>query len=68
LAKHVRPGDDDHTPWPFRVYAKTGELLAGEEYGGIVASSLRLFDELREGALLQSRGSKQLRRFRLPYG
>ena len=46
LAKHVRPGDDDHTPWPFRVYGKTGEVLAGEEYGGIVASSLRLFDEL----------------------
>lgn len=46
LAKHVRPGDDEHTPWPFRVYAKTGEVLAGEEYGGIVASSLRLFDEL----------------------
>ena len=46
LAKHVRPGDDDHTPWPFRVDGKTGEVLAGEEYGGIVASSLRLFDEL----------------------
>jgi hypothetical protein len=46
LAKHVRPGDDEHTPWPFRVYAKTGEVLAGEEYGGIVVSSLRLFDEL----------------------
>src|SRR5260370_7824274 len=46
LAKHVRPGNDEHTPWPFRVYAKTGEVLAGEENGGIVASSLRLFDEL----------------------
>jgi len=46
LAKHVRPGDDEHTPWPFRVYAKTGEVIAGEDYGGIVASSLRLFDEL----------------------
>ena len=46
LAKHVRPGDDDHTPWPFRVDARTGQVLAREEYGGIVASSLRLFDEL----------------------
>jgi hypothetical protein len=46
LAKHVRSGDDDHTPWPFRVDGKTGEVLAGEEYGGIVASPLRLFDEL----------------------
>jgi hypothetical protein len=47
LAAHVRPGDDDHTPWPFRVDGKTGEVLAGEEYGGIVACSLRLLDELR---------------------
>jgi hypothetical protein len=46
LAQHVRPGDDEHTPWPFRVDGKTGEVLGGEEYGGIVASSLRLFDEL----------------------
>ncbi|PYV21132.1 MAG: hypothetical protein DMG24_20515, partial [Acidobacteria bacterium] len=46
LAKHVRAGDADHTPWPFRVNAHTGEVLAGEEYGGIVASPLRLFDEL----------------------
>jgi hypothetical protein len=46
LASHVRAGDDDHTPWPFRVYGKTGEVLAREEYGGIVASPLRLFDEL----------------------
>ena len=46
LAKHVRPGDADHTPWPFRVNAHTGEVLSGEEYGGIIASSLRLFDEL----------------------
>jgi hypothetical protein len=52
LAKHVRPGDADHTPWPFRVDAHTGKVLGGEEYGGIVTSPLRLFDELirlREG-------------------
>ena len=46
LAKHVRPGDDDHTPWAFRVDARTGITLAREEYGGDVASSARLFDEL----------------------
>lgn len=46
LAKHVRAGDAEHTPWPFRVNAHTGEVLAGEEFGGIVASPLRLFDEL----------------------
>ena len=46
LAKHVRPGDAEHTPWPFRVDARTGVTLALEEYGGDVAGSLRLFEEL----------------------
>jgi len=46
LAKHVRAGDADHTPWPFRLDARTGVTLALEEYGGDVASSMRLFDEL----------------------
>ena len=39
-------GDAEHTPWPFRVDARTGVTLALEEYGGDVAGSLRLFDEL----------------------
>ncbi len=46
LAKHIRPGDDEHTPWPFRVNAHTGEVLAGEEYGGMVVAPVRLLDEL----------------------
>jgi hypothetical protein len=46
LAKHVRAGDADHTPWPFRVDARTGVTLALEEYGGNVAGSLRLLEEL----------------------
>jgi len=46
LAKHVRPGDAEHTPWRFRVDARTGVTLALEEYGGDVAGSLRLFEEL----------------------
>ncbi|MGZ6979206.1 MAG: hypothetical protein ACXVJW_13935, partial [Acidimicrobiia bacterium] len=46
LAAHVRPGDDTHTPWAFRVDARTGATLDGEEYGGVVVSPLRLFDEL----------------------
>ena len=46
LARHVRPGDGEHTPWPFRLDARTGVTLAREEYGGDVASSLRLFAEL----------------------
>src|SRR5712692_2475826 len=46
LAKHVRSGDAEHTPWPFRVNAHTGEVLAGEEYGGMIVASVRLLDEL----------------------
>ena len=46
LARHVRPGDAEHTPWPFRVNARTGEVIAGEEYGGSIISPVRLFDEL----------------------
>jgi hypothetical protein len=46
LAKHVRPGDDAHTPWAFRVDGRTGRTLDGEEFGGAVVSPLRLFDEL----------------------
>jgi len=46
LARHVRPGDADHTPWPFRVDARTGVTLALEESGGNIAGPLRLFEEL----------------------
>ncbi len=46
LAKHVRPGDETHTPWAFRVNAKTGEVLNGEEYGGMIVAPVRLFSEL----------------------
>jgi hypothetical protein len=46
LAKHVRPGDATHTPWPFRVDGRTGIVLDGEEYGGMVVGPVRLFDEL----------------------
>jgi hypothetical protein len=46
LAKNIRPGDDEHTPWAFRIDGRTGETLSLEEYGGDVASSVRLFDEL----------------------
>ena len=52
LAAHVRSGDNTHTPWAFRVDGRTGATLDGEDFGGIVVSPLRLFDELiriREG-------------------
>jgi hypothetical protein len=46
LAKHIRPGDAEHTPWPFRVDAKSGEVINGEEYGGMIVAPVRLLDEL----------------------
>ena len=46
LAKHIRPGDANHTPWPYRIDARTGKVLNGEEYGGMIVAPVRLFDEL----------------------
>ncbi len=46
LAKHIRPGDATHTPWPYRVDAHSGAVLNGEEYGGMIVAPVRLFDEL----------------------
>src|SRR5581483_714341 len=46
LAAHVRKGDNSHTPWAFRVDGRTGATINGDEFGGIVVSPLRLFDEL----------------------
>jgi hypothetical protein len=44
LAAHVRTGDRTHSPWPFRVAAKTN--VAREEYSSHVIGALALFDEL----------------------
>ncbi|MGH7435700.1 MAG: hypothetical protein ACRENE_08495 [Polyangiaceae bacterium] len=44
LAEHVREGDDQRSPWPFRVYAQSG--VAREEYSANVVGALMLFDEL----------------------
>jgi hypothetical protein len=46
LARHVQPGDAEHTPWPFRLDARTGVTLSDAVYGGDVSSSVRMFDEL----------------------
>ena len=46
LARHVRTGDATHSPWAFRVDARTGVTLAREELGGNIVGPLRLFDEL----------------------
>jgi hypothetical protein len=45
LAAHVRPGDQSHSPWPFRVDAGTGTRIR-EEYTANTIGPIRLFDEL----------------------
>ena len=45
LAKRARPGDESHSPWPFRVDAKTGTKIR-EEYTANTIGPIRLFDEL----------------------
>jgi len=44
LAKQVRTGDSQKSPWPFRVYAETG--IVREEYASDEIAMVRLFDEL----------------------
>ena len=44
LARHVRAGDAERSPWPFRVVAETG--VVREEYGANLGPTLRLLDEL----------------------
>jgi hypothetical protein len=46
LAQHVRAGDANHTPWPFRVDARNGAVLDGTQFGGMIVGPVRLFDEL----------------------
>lgn len=63
LARHVRPGDADHTPWAFRIDAHSGKVLDNEEYGGIIASPIRLFDELiriRKGNIGKYKNARDL--------
>jgi hypothetical protein len=45
LARHVRTGDESHSPWPFRVDAKTGKRIR-EEYSANTIGPIRLLDEL----------------------
>jgi len=48
LAAKIVPGDADHSPWPFRVNAHTGELpgKTSAAYTANWTGALRLFDEL----------------------
>jgi hypothetical protein len=50
LARNVRPGDADRSPWPFRVHAATGEVFVSKngrfDYTTNWTGALRLFDDL----------------------
>jgi hypothetical protein len=56
LAAKIRPGDERHSPWPFRVNARSGEVI--EEYTSDVLWPIALFDEL---AALGLRSAAQAR-------
>jgi hypothetical protein len=61
LAAHVRAGDATHTPWPFRVNARTGAVLDGAQFGGMVVAPVRLFDELLEAGAGNTRAYARAR-------
>ena len=44
LAGKIRPGDEGHSPWPFRVGVRDGSTV--EEYTAHMVPFVRLFDEL----------------------
>jgi hypothetical protein len=44
LARNIRPGSADKSPWPFRVYAETG--FVREEYTANIVPAVRLMDEV----------------------
>lgn len=44
LAKTIRPGDEAHSPWPFRVGVREGNIV--EEYTAHLVPAVRLFDEM----------------------
>jgi hypothetical protein len=46
LVRHIRRGDATHTPWPFRLDARTGRTIEHAEYGGMVVAPVQLLDEL----------------------
>ena len=50
LARNAKPGDQDHSPWPYRVHFETGEVFEKEgvrfTYTTNWTGALRLFDDL----------------------
>jgi len=61
LGKHVRPGDQSHSPWPFRVDARTGTEIR-EEYTANTIGPIRLLDELLRLQLGNTSAYRQVRR------
>ena len=59
LAKHLRAGDETHSPWPFRVYARTN--VAREEYTSNVIGAIDLLDGLSRLSLGDSRSYARAR-------
>jgi hypothetical protein len=67
LARRVTPGDSEHSPWPFRVHAVTGEVFASKNgdfgYTTNWVGALRLFDGLvatREGRVAEYERARAL--------
>ena len=48
LVKNYKPGDEDHSPWPVRVYARDGKAEGAPmgPYSANVIEPIMLFDEL----------------------
>ena len=44
LRRHVRRGDETHSPWPFRIDVRNGAVI--EEYTSDIIQMVRLFGEL----------------------
>jgi hypothetical protein len=44
LVEKIRAGDEDHSPWPFRVDVRNGAVV--EEYTSHMLPAIRLFDAL----------------------
>lgn len=45
LVKHIIKGDKSHSPWPFRVDAKTGKIVK-EKYTSNTVGPIKLLDEI----------------------
>lgn len=63
LVKNVAPGDETHSPWPVRLYARDGKAPGGAmgPYSANVVEPMMLFDELTRLGLGDVEGYKKTR-------